>query len=313
MSELVRRYGLGLSGVFVALTAFWLLMLVILPDLYLFENSFRPYLPVVETGGPKDFYSLNNYLNFHSDLGWQNLTLFPGLPQISMYASIHEVVFLETIVFSSLVTILCFAITYPIAYFLAKVANPRSVGTLFLVLLIPLWVSEILRCFALFIILSLKGPLNMSLIGLGIIQDPIHWISDFNSVIIGLVYVYILFMLFPIYNAIQSLDSNQIEAARDLGAPWWRTHWRVIMPHSKPGIASGCVMVFMLSAGSLFVPSVLGSTHSRWFTEVIQQWMFENQDWNTGAAYAFLLLLLCIIFVSLMMSVFRVSLTDIAK
>ena len=105
-------------------------------------------------------------------------------------------------------------------------------------------------------------------------------------------------MLFPLYNAIQSLDTNQIEAAEDLGSPWWRTHWRVILPHAKPGIASGAVMVFMLSAGSLLVPSLLGSTTSRWFTEIIQQWMLESQDWNTGSAYAFLLLLLCTIFVS---------------
>ena len=120
-------------------------------------------------------------------------------------------------------------------------------------------------------------------------------------------------MLFPLYNAIQSLDTNQIEAAQDLGSPWWRTHWRVILPHAKPGIASGSVMVFMLAAGSILVPSLLGSTTSRWFTEIIQQWMFESQDWNTGSAYAFLLLLLCTIFVSAVMRIFRVSLSDIAR
>ena len=313
MSELLRRYGLSLSTVFVALTAFWLLVLVILPDLYLFENSFRPYVPAVDVGGPKDFYSLNNYLAIVDHQGWQKVRLFPWIPEFQAYTSIHIIVFLETIFFSSFVTLLCFVLSYPIAYYLAKVCNPRNVGTLFLILLIPLWVSEILRTFALFIILSLKGPLNLSLIGLGIISDPIRWLTDYNSIVIGLVYVYILFMLFPVYNAIQSLDSNQMEAARDLGASWWRTHWRVILPHSKPGIASGCVMVFMLSAGSLFVPTKLASTNSRWFTEIIQQWMFESQDWNTGAAYAFLLLLLCIIFVSLMMRAFSVSLSDIAK
>ena len=313
MSELLRRYGYGLSGLFIGLTAFWLLVLVILPDLYLFENSFRPYIPTAETGGPNDFYSLNNYLAFFKGPDWHKFTIFPGLPELQVFASIHEVVFVETIIFSSIVTLLCFLISYPIAYYLAKVANPRVVPTLFLVLLIPLWVSEILRCFALFIILSLKGPLNMALLGLGVIHEPIRWISSFNSITIGFIYVYILFMLFPVYNAIQSLDGNQIEAAQDLGAPWWRTHWRVVLPHSKPGIASGCVMVFMLSAGSLFVPSLLGSTTSRWFTEIIQQEFFESQDWNTGAAYAFLLLLLCIVFVSLMMRVFRVSLAEIAK
>jgi len=294
MSDLLRRYGYGLSGLFILVTAFWLLMLVVLPDLFLFENSFRPYIPAVEVGGPNDFYSFNNYLSFTS-------------------SPIHIQVFALTILYSSIVTLVCFILSYPLAYYLAKVCNPRNVGTLFLVILIPLWVSEILRCFALFILLSFKGPLNMSLIGLGIIHDPIRWMTAYNSVMIGLVYVYILFMLFPIYNAIQSLDSNQIEAAQDLGAPWWRTHWRVIMPHSKPGIASGCVMVFMLSASSLFVPSLLASTTSRWFTEIIQQWMFESQDWNTGAAYAFLLLLLCILFVSMMMRAFKVSLADIAK
>jgi spermidine/putrescine transport system permease protein len=294
MNELTRRYGAPLAGGFIILTAFWLLVLVILPYLYLFENSFRPYLPVVEIGGPNDVYSLNNYLTFFE-------------------SPIHIKIFFLTIIYSSIVTVLCFAIAYPLAYYLSKVATIALVPTLFLLLLIPLWLSEILRSFSWFIILALKGPLNYALIGLGIIYQPVRWITGFRSIIIGLVYTYVLLMLFPLYNAIQSLDTNQIEAAQDLGSPWWRTHWRVILPHSKPGIASGAVTVFMLSAGSILVPTLLASTTSRWFTEIIQQWMFESQDWNTGSAYAFLLLLLCTVFVSVMMRVFRVSLADIAK
>jgi spermidine/putrescine transport system permease protein len=294
MSELLRRYGAPLTAIFAALTAFWLLALVILPYLYLFENSFRPYLQVVDIGGPKDVYSLDNYLTFFR-------------------SPIHIQVFFWTIIYSSIVTVLCFAIAYPLAYYLSKVARSAVVPTLFLLLLIPLWVSEILRAFAWFIILALKGPLNYGLIGLGIIDQPVRWLSGFRSIIIGLVYTYVLFMLFPLYNAIQSLDTNQIEAAEDLGSPWWRTHWRVILPHSKPGIASGAVTVFMLAAGSILVPTLLASTTSRWFTEIIQQWMFESQDWNTGSAYAFLLMLLCTVFVTMMMRVFRVSLADIAK
>ena len=204
-------------------------------------------------------------------------------------------------------------VAYPLAYYLAKVAKSTIVPTLFLLLAIPLWVSEILRSFAWFVILALKGPLNFALIGLGVIDEPVRWMTGYNSVIIGLVYAYILFMLFPVYNAVQSLDTNQIEAAQNLGSPWWRTHSRVILPHCKPGIASGCVMVFMSAAGSILVPTLLASTQSRWFTEVIQQWMFESQDWNTGSAYAFLLLLLCTVFVTVVMRIFRVSLSDIAK
>ncbi|MCA3454287.1 MAG: ABC transporter permease [Rhodobacter sp.] len=294
MKDLLNRYGLLLTTVFAVLTGFWILVLVVLPNIYLFEHSFKPYLPVAELGGPKDVYSLDNYLTFFR-------------------SPIHISVFVWTVVYSALVTVICFLIAYPLAYYLSKVSARALLPTIFLLLFIPLWVSEVLRSFAWFIILALKGPLNASLLGLGIIEDPVRWISGFRGVIIGLVYTYVLFMLFPLYNAIQSLDTNQIEAAEDLGAPWWRTHWRVILPHAKPGIASGSVMVFMLSAGSILVPTLLASTNSRWFTEIIQQWMFESQDWNTGSAYAFLLLILCTVFVSVVMRVFRVKLSDIAK
>jgi spermidine/putrescine transport system permease protein len=294
MSDLLNRYGAVLTAVFAMLTGFWILALIVLPNIYLFEHSFRPYLPVAEIGGPKDVYSLNNYLTFFR-------------------SPIHISVFLWTVIYSAVVTVVCFVIAYPLAYGLAKVSAAALLPTIFLLLFIPLWVSEVLRSFAWFIILALKGPLNAGLLGLGVIEDPVRWIMGFRGVIIGLVYTYVLFMLFPLYNAIASLDSNQIEAAEDLGAPWWRIHWRVILPHAKPGIASGSVMVFMLSAGSILVPTLLASTNSRWFTEIIQQWMFESQDWNTGSAYAFLLLILCTVFVSVAMRVFRVKLSDIAK
>jgi spermidine/putrescine transport system permease protein len=294
MGEILRRYGGPLTAAILGLTAFWLFALVVLPYFILFEYSFRPYLPVDQLGGPLDHYTFANYATFFE-------------------SPIHLDIFWKTVFFSSLVTLISLVVAYPLAFFLAKVATPRNAPTLFLLLLIPLWVSEILRSFSWFIVLAYQGPLNAALTGIGLISRPIRWISGFNGVIIGLVYTYVLFMLFPIYNAIQSLDSNQIEAAEDLGAPLWRTHWRVVIPHSKPGIASGCVMVFMLSAGSIIVPSILASPGSRWFTEIIQQWMFESQDWNTGSAYAFLLLLLCILFVSLMMRLFKVRLADIAK
>lgn len=294
MSELYRRYGKVLTLIMILLTAFWLLALVIIPNIVLFEFSFKPYLPVDQLGGPLDFYSLKNYETF-------------------VYSPIHIRIFFQTVLYSSIVTLLCLMMSYPVAFYLAKVIRVENAPTIFLMLLIPLWVSEILRSFAWFIILSFQGPLNALLLGIGIIGKPIRWISGFNGVMVGLIYSYVLFMLFPVYNAVSSLDSNQIEASEDLGAPLWRTHWRVVIPHAKPGIASGCVMVFMLCAGSVIVPSTLAAPNSRWFTEIIQQWMFEGLDWNVGSAYAFLLLVLCILFVSIVMRVLNVRLVDIAK
>jgi spermidine/putrescine transport system permease protein len=307
MQDLLRRYGTSLTVIFIGLTFFWLVILVLLPNFTLFESSFRPYLPYLEIGGPKDTYSFHNY----GQILGNNVEVH--LFGFAMQFPVRVKVFLLTIFYSGVVTLITFLMAYPLAYYLAKIVSPRSLPTLFLLLFVPLWVSEILRSFAWFIILAFKGPLNAVLISLGIIDTEIRWIVGFNPVVIGLVYTYVLFMVFPLYNAMQSLDSNQIEAAEDLGSPWWRTHWRVILPHSKPGIASGAVMVFMLSAGSLLVPSLLGSTTSGWFTQTIQSIMLESQDWNTGAAFAFMLLLVCTIVVSLAMKVFGVKLSDIAK
>lgn len=308
MQDLLRRYGPSLTFMMGLLVAFWLLMLVIIPNITLFEQSFRPYLPVTEIGGPKDTYSLNNYLKvFDGSVERSFLGMTFQIP-------VHVMTFWLTIFYSAVVTLICFLMAYPLAYYLAKIVRPSSLPTLLLLLFIPLWVSEVLRAFAWWIILAFKGPLNALLLALGLIEDPIRWTNmGYTGVVIGLVYTYVLFMLFPVYNAVQSLDSNQIEAAEDLGAPWWKIHWRIVLPHSKPGIASGSVMVFMLSAGSLLVPSILGSTTSQWFTQTIDQWFKDALDWNTASAYAFLLLLLCTLFVTIAMWAFKVKLSDIAK
>ncbi|MFN6925901.1 MAG: ABC transporter permease [Tabrizicola sp.] len=308
MQDMLRRYGPGLTLLMCLLVAFWLIMLVIVPNITLFEQSFRPYLPVTEIGGPRDTYSLGNYMKVFDGSVEKSLLGF------SYTIPVHVYTFLLTIFYSMVVTVLCFLMAYPLAYYMAKIVNPRSLPTLILLLFIPLWVSEVLRAFAWWIILAFKGPLNALLQAVGLIEDPIRWTNmGYTGVVIGLIYTYVLFMLFPVYNAIQSLDTNQIEAAEDLGAPWWKIHWRIVLPHAKPGIASGSVMVFMLSAGSLLVPSILGSTTSQWFTQTIDQWFKDALDWNTASAYAFLLLLLCTLIVTLAMWLFRVKLSDIAK
>lgn len=311
MKDLIRRYGTGLTTTFCLLVVFWLLVLVVLPNFAMFEQSFRPYLPVTDIGGPKDVYGFNNYLKIVDnpiDTSWF------GIP---VTIPIHVSTFLDTVFYSAVVTFLTLILAYPLAYYLAKVASPKSIPTLLLLLFIPMWVSEALRAFAWYIILTFNGPLNALLKGVGAIDQGIRWqngiFTSYDAIVIVLTYCYVLFMLFPIYTAITSLDTNQIEAAEDLGSPWWRTHWRVVIPHAKPGIASGCVMVFMLSAGSLLVPTVVGSTKANWFPQTIYTWFNDALDWNTGAAYSMIFLLACILFVILAMRVFRVKLSDIAK
>lgn len=303
MRALVRRYGWGLTAIFAALTAFWMLALVWLPYSVMIERSLRLYLPVDAMGGPLDTYTIANYTALF-DL--KTASNFFGL-----WVPIPIQIFLTTVTYSCAVTVICFLLAYPVAYFLAKKASISVVPTLLLMLTIPLFVSEMLRTFAWFVILAYQGPLNTVVEALGFTK--IRWISGYNAVIVGLIYTYVLFMFFPIYNSLTALDNNQIDAAKDLGASWWQVHLNVIMPQTKPGVSSGATMVFMFSVGSVLVPTLLGSPSSRWFTEIILRSMFESQDWNSAAAYAFLLLLVCLLFVSLVMKIFRVNLSDITK
>ena len=256
-SQLKSRFGSGLAVGIIGMIAIWLIGLVILPQLLMVDYSLRPNLLPADIGGPEDVYSLTNYE-----------TLFSN--------KIHLAIFFKTIWSSVLVTSLTLVVSYPIAFYLAKVATPQKAALCLLLLIIPFWINEILRTFSWYIILAYKGPLNALLLGLGLIDRPIRFLSDDGGVLIGMVYAYILFMIFPIYNAIESLDTNQIKAARNLGAGWIRTHWRVVIPHAKPGIATGCIMTFMLAAGSYAVPALLGSPGSRWFTQIIYNWFFEG-------------------------------------
>ncbi|MDI6029294.1 ABC transporter permease [Corticibacterium sp. UT-5YL-CI-8] len=303
MRGLVRRYGLALTAIFIGISAFWMLALVWLPYSIMVEQSFRHYLPFSQIGGPTDVYTMANYLSLFETSAMKDLLGFT-IP-ITVY------IFLTTIFYSIVVTALCAALAYPLAWYLAKRAPVQTVPMLIMLLIIPMFVSELLRTYAWFILLAFSGPLNvlMELVGL----QKVRWIAGYNGVLVGMVYTYLLFMFFPIYNSLTSLDNNQVEAAQDLGAKWWTVHRLVAIPHAKAGISSGCTMVFMFAVGSILVPQLLGSPSSRWFTEVIIRTMFESQDWNAAAAYSFLLLLVCIVFVSLMMRVFRVHLSDIAK
>jgi spermidine/putrescine transport system permease protein len=302
VSELVRRYGLGLTLVIAVSTAIWLILLVVLPNVLMVEYSFRPNLPANALGGPDDVYTLGNYA-----------ALFSGIDLSTGEIPGDFRVFLRTLWGGALVTAIALVVCYPVAWYLAKVAKPERAALLILLLVIPFWINEILRTFAWYIILSYQGPLNALLTSVGILDAPYRWLSGSGGVLIGMTYAFVLFMMFPLVNALQTLDLNQVEAARDLGAPTWQIHRRIVIPHARPGIAIGCIMVFVLTVSSYIVPAVLGSPGTRWFTQTIYIWFFEGQDWNRGSAYAFVLLALCVVFILVIMRIFRVGLADIAK
>jgi len=293
-----ERNGPVLSVVFVVLVAFWTLFLVSLPYLYMVVESFHPRLPPLERNGPNDFLTIAQYKSFFIT------------PTDGSWNTNHMWAFVTSILVSVAVTALNFAICYPIAFYMGQAGTAQKVRLLMLALIVPYWVNEILRAFALRLLLASRGLINQALMGTGLTSGPIDFLGNNTGLYVGLSYAYLLVMVFPLYNAIESLDKNQIEAARDLGAPWWRIHKDVVIPYAKPGIASGCTMVFMLSAGSLAAPQFLGGPRTLWFTSIVYDFFFQAFNWPRGAAYAFILLVACIAFVMLMLRLFRVSLGE---
>ena len=168
-------------------------------------------------------------------------------------------VFIRTLVAAAFVTIIDLLLCYPIAYYLGQSREQGAfLRILVLLLIIPYWINEILRAFAFRIIFGDSGVINEFMMLFGLIDRPFDFIRENIALYAGLGYAYILLMIFPMYNVIESLDRNQIEAARDMGASWTMIHRRVVIPYAKPGISSGCTMVFMLSAGALAAPQILG-------------------------------------------------------
>lgn len=299
----VDRNGWPLAGYIVLAVSFWVLALIVLPQLVMVDFSLRLDLPPAKQGGSEDVWTLANYRYF----------LFgpPGDPAGWNYVDLA--VFGRTLLAAVLVTLFDLAICYPIAYYLAQAASPRMSRMLAVALVIPYWINEILRAFAFRIIFGTGGLINTLLLAGGLVEQPIDFIRADVALYAGLSYAYVLLMVFPIYNAIESLDRNQIEAARDLGAPWWRIHWRVVIPFAKPGITSGCTMVFMLAAGALAAPQILGGPSSLWFTQIIYRTFFESVNWPRGAAYAVILLVVCTLLVLLVMRLFKVRLGEVGR
>ncbi len=226
--------------------------------------------------------------------------------------TLHRTIFIKTIWSSLLVTFLALVLCYPVAFYLAKTARRSMVSLLMMGIIVPYWINELLRIFAWQLILSDAGILNQLLLWLQVIAEPINFRAGNSAVILGMVYAYILFMIFPLYNAMESLDTNQIDGARDLGASWLRIHWKIVIPHAKPGMAVGCIMTFMLAAGSVAAPQLLGSPSSFWFTQIIYT-NYETANWNLGTAYAEVLALLCLVFMFVMLRIFRVGLRQFVR
>ncbi|MBN2907688.1 MAG: ABC transporter permease [Rhodobacteraceae bacterium] len=234
------------------------------------------------------------------------------------YKRLALITLTRTLFFAVLATALALVLCYPIAYKVALATPPRRAAWLFLGLVIPYAIVELMRIYAWTAIIDTRGLLNVMLDLIGVIDldagEAIQFKRMPGTVFLVIVYTYVLFMVFPIFNVMSTLDRNQIEAARDLGARNWRVHWRIVIPHSKPGIAVGCIATFMLAAGAFSVPRIISrGLQAEWFSQSIYNKFFESANSNIGAAYSFAYTLVCFGLVGLFMWGMRTRLKDFAR
>ncbi|MFT6675511.1 MAG: spermidine/putrescine transport system permease protein [Sulfitobacter sp.] len=277
MSSDKSRLGLILL---MAPLAIWLVTLIVLPHVGMFLVSLREKVGVrqYETG-------LANYAVFFNEpLYWNT--------------------FARTAYMSITATVLTLLIGFPVAYYIAKLTRGRTKTTLFLMCLIPFWVSELVRTFGWMILLRETGVVSSFLQYIGVLNGPMEFLYNDAAIMTGLVYTSMLFMVVPLVTTLDSLDDSLIEAGYDLGGSSLSILREIIIPHAMPGIVSGCIVVFMLSLGNYLTPILLGGKDSLWFTGLIYDQFITRFNWELGSAFGFLLLGLSsvIVFLALKLS-----------
>ncbi|HMI37851.1 MAG TPA: ABC transporter permease [Steroidobacteraceae bacterium] len=201
-------------------------------------------------------------------------------------------VFVRTALISALATALTLFVAFPIAWTIAKLARGRMSALLFVVCLIPFWVSETVRTLGWMILLRESGVLPSLLVHLGLTAVPVEMLYHDATILVGLVYTSLLFMVVPLVGSLESLDNALIEAAYNLGSRGGAILREIVIPHAAPGITAGCIVVFMLTLGNYLTPTLLGGKNSLWFTEQIYTQFIVRFNWEQGAAFGFLLLAL---------------------
>lgn len=267
----------------------WLMLLFILPNIELFRMSLMG----------NDYYG-------KSGLTLENYAIFFQKP-------IYWLTFVRTVGYSLTVTFLVLIIALPIAFYITKVANLRLSGLLMILILVPFWVSEIVRVYGMILLLRESGILNKFLTGIGLWKQPVEMLYNDVAMVMGLMYTTILFMIIPIVGVMDSLENSMIEAAYDLGASKKAIWWKIIIPHCMPGIMSGCIVVFMLVLGNYITPSLMGGKYSLWFTQQIYNQFITYMNWNQGAAFGFLLLAISSIIIWLGLKITGQKLSNVVK
>ena len=269
----------------VAIPYIWLLLFFLAPFVIVFKISLAD--PII---AQPPFTPL---FNESSDAGFSIYTTFDNFLYL-FQDSLYFVTYLNSVKLAFIATLFTLLIGYPIAYGIARSPQPTR-NILLLLVVIPFWISFLLRVYSWMGILKTNGLINGFLLWSGVIDQPLELLYTDTAVYIGMVYSYLPYMILPLYANLVKLDVRLLEAASDLGAKKWQGFLDVTLPLSMPGIIAGCLLVFIPAIGEYVIPALLGGADTLMIGRVLFDEFFLNRDWPVASAVAIVLLLLLVL------------------
>jgi putrescine transport system permease protein len=203
----------------------------------------------------------------------------------------YAIIYLASLKMAAVGTLLCLLLGYPMAYFIARQPQGRR-QILLLAVILPFWISFLLRVYAWIGLLNNKGVINTFLMDVGLIDQPLTMLYNDFAVYLGIVYSYLPFMILPLYANLERLNLDLLDAAADLGAKRWQAFVDVTLPLSVPGIIGGCLLVFIPAVGEFTIPALLGGADTLMIGRVLWDEFFISRDWPVASAVSVVLLLL---------------------
>ena len=242
------------------------------------------------------------YLSFIGDDGQGTLEHYRKMIEYKSYYR----VFITTFKVSILTTMICLALGYPLAYFLAQLP-PRWAGFFMLAVLLPFWTSLLVRTYAWLVLLQRKGILNEFAMDIGLWEKPVKLVHNLTGTLIGMAHIMLPFLVLPLYNAMRKIDRDLMHAASNLGTTPGKAFWQVYFPMSLPGMIAGTLIVFVLCLGFYVTPAVLGGGRVAMVATQITS-ILENQfNWGAASSLGVVLLIATLLVLYLVGRVFRLD------
>ena len=267
----------------------WLLLFFLVPFFIVFKISLSdiataipPYTPTLDLSGGWEAIK-----TFFSELDFENYSFIVNDP---LYVDAYW----SSVRIAAIATLITLLVAYPIAYGMARAPKDWQ-PTLMMLVILPFWTSFLIRVYAWMGILKKEGLLNLFLMNMGLISEPLTILNTNTAVYIGIVYSYLPFMILPLYSSLEKIKPSLLEAAEDLGSPPWKAFWQVTFPLSLPGIFAGCLLVFIPAVGEFVIPDLLGGSDTLMIGKTLWSEFFNNRDWPVSSAVAVVLLIVLIL------------------